>query len=141
MKIAVVNGPNLNLLGQRESQFYGTTTLGQIEESLKELGREKGIEVSFFQSNIEGELIDALQEADQTADGIILNAAAYTHTSIALRDAVIALKRPVIEVHLSNPQAREDFRHRSLLAGVCLGTISGFGARSYELALEWFSRQ
>ena len=141
MKIMVINGPNLNLLGQREPEVYGTETLGQIEESLVQAGREAGVEVTCFQSNIEGELVDALQKADKTVDGVILNAGAYTHTGVALHDAVAGIDVPVVEVHLSNPQAREDFRHRSLLAGVCAGSIAGFGADSYHLALYWFSRR
>ena len=141
MKIAVINGPNLNLLGQREPRIYGDRTLGQIEESLAGLARELGLEINFFQSNIEGEMVDALQEAGRSADGVILNAGAYTHTSIALRDAVSAIPAPVVEVHLSNPQAREDFRRVSLLADVCAGSIAGFGADSYALALLWFSRR
>ena len=141
MKIAVINGPNLNLLGQREPEIYGGTTLAQIEESLRQQGKEIGIEVRCFQSNIEGELVDALHQAGKDSDGVILNAGAYTHTSIALRDAVAAIDIPVVEVHLSNPQAREEFRWTSLLAEVCAGSISGFGVLSYDLALLWFERK
>jgi len=140
MKVMIVNGPNLNLLGQREPAVYGTKTLAEIEDSLARLGGEIGVEPEFFQSNIEGELVEALQRADRSAEGIILNAGAYTHTSIALRDVVAAIETPVVEVHLTNPQAREEFRCRSLLAGVCAGSISGFGHESYDLALWWFSR-
>ena len=141
MKIQVINGPNLNLLGQREPAHYGSRTLAQIEESLVRLGNQLGIDVSFFQSNIEGELVDAIQRAGLDCQGVILNAGGYTHTSVAVRDAVAAVTTPVIEVHLSNPQAREEFRQVSLLAGVCAGSISGFGEESYSLALLWFSRQ
>jgi 3-dehydroquinate dehydratase-2 len=140
MLIYVVNGPNLNLLGRREPEIYGIHTLDQMEEELNLLGRELSIEIMFFQSNSEGELIDILQEADEKADGVILNAAAYTHTSVALRDTVAAIGTPVVEVHLSSPQAREDFRRISLLAGVCAGSISGFGVGSYSLALNWFGK-
>jgi len=141
MKITVINGPNLNLLGQREPEMYGGKTLAQIEESLKRQGKEIGIGVHCFQSNIEGELVDALQQAGNSADGVILNGGAYTHTSVALRDAVAGIGIPVVEVHLTNPQAREEFRWTSLLADVCAGSISGFGAESYALALLWFERK
>jgi len=110
MRIMVINGPNLNLLGQREPGIYGSKTMSQIEDDLKQLGQEVGIEVRCFQSNIEGELVNALHEADRSTDGVILNAAAYTHTSVALHDAVAAIRIPVIEVHLTNPAAREEFR-------------------------------
>ncbi len=141
MLIYVVNGPNLNLLGQREPQIYGRTTLNEIEQELTRLAGEWGLEVRFFQSNHEGALVDILQQADREADGVILNAAAYTHTSVALHDAVAAIKKPVVEVHLSNPQGREEFRRGSYLAGVCAGSISGFGPGSYVLALRWFQQQ
>jgi 3-dehydroquinate dehydratase II len=141
MKIMVMNGPNLNMLGQREPGLYGNKTLPQIEEFLTDLGRELHIEVGCFQSNHEGELVDALQAAGRDADGVILNAGAYTHTSVAVRDAVSAIRIPVVEVHLTNPHAREEFRRTSLLAGVCAGSIAGFGAESYTLALLWFSRR
>jgi 3-dehydroquinate dehydratase II len=140
MKIMVINGPNLNMLGQREPGLYGNKTLSQIEEFLKELGRELDIEVGCFQSNMEGELVDVLQAAGRDAAGVILNAGAYTHTSVAVRDAVSAIRIPVVEVHLTNPHAREEFRRTSLLADVCAGSIAGFGAESYTLALLWFSR-
>jgi 3-dehydroquinate dehydratase-2 len=141
MKIAVINGPNLNLLGRREPGIYGSETLAQIESRLEQLGRELGLELTFFQSNGEGALVDAIQAADVEADGVVLNAAAYTHTSVALRDAVAAVSVPVVEVHLSRPEAREDFRHKSMLAGVTAGAISGFGRESYALALLWFHRR
>jgi len=141
MKIMVINGPNLNLLGRREPELYGSRTLSGIEESLKRLGEEMGIEVTCFQSNIEGELVDALQAAETGGNGVILNAGAYTHTSVAIRDAVSAGTVPVVEVHLTNPHAREEFRRTSLLADVCAGSISGFGEESYSLALLWFTRR
>ncbi|MEW6530074.1 MAG: type II 3-dehydroquinate dehydratase [Thermodesulfobacteriota bacterium] len=140
MKIFVINGPNLNLLGQREPELYGSKTLPEIEDYLVRLGSELGIEVTCFQSNHEGELVDMLQDAGQNADGAILNAGAYTHTSVALRDAVAGIGVPVVEVHLTDPHARENFRRVSLLAGVCAGSICGFGQESYTLALVWFTR-
>jgi len=141
MKVMVVNGPSLNLLGRREPGVYGPETWAEIERCLSRLGNELGIDVEAFQSNHEGAMVDALQRADEGYDGVILNAGAYTHTSVALRDAVAAIGVPVVEVHLSNPLAREPFRHPSLLAGVCAGSIAGFGALSYELALIWFARR
>jgi 3-dehydroquinate dehydratase-2 len=141
MKIMVMNGPNLNLLGQREPGLYGNKTLPQIEESLRVLGRELNIEIVCFQSNIEGELVDALQQAGRECQGVILNAGAYTHTSVAVRDAVSAIRIPVVEVHLTNPAAREEFRRVSLLSDVAAGSIAGFGAESYTLGLLWFSRR
>lgn len=134
--ILVVNGPNLNILGTREPKYYGSTTLSQIEADLHARALEKKVEVSFFQSNHEGQIIDKIHEAQQYAHGIIINAGAYTHTSIAIRDALTAVKIPTVEVHLSNVYAREDFRHKSMLAPVVLGQISGFGAYSYILALS-----
>lgn len=139
LRIFVINGPNLNLLGTREPEKYGTRTLAQIETRLAALGCELGLEVIGFQSNHEGELTDALQRAGREGQGVILNAGAYTHTSVALRDAVAGIGVPTVEVHLTNPQAREAFRRVSLLAGVCAGTISGFGEESYVLALKWFA--
>lgn len=138
MKIQVINGPNLNMLGKREPELYGELTLEQINGRLTELAGELGLEVGFFQSNREGELVDAIQAAGDQADGVVLNAGAYTHTSVALRDAVLCCGVPVVEVHLSNPQDREPFRQVSFLAGACVGSIAGFGWRSYELALRWF---
>jgi len=141
MKVVVINGPNMNMLGKREPDLYGRKTLADIEEELSSLAGRLGITVSFVQSNIEGELVDALQKAGVDADGVILNGAAYTHTSVAMRDAVAAIGIPVVEVHLTNPQAREDFRRTSLLADFCAGSISGFGAESYVLALLYFERR
>lgn len=135
--IIVINGPNLNLLGTREPDKYGTDTLESINANLAEDAEKLDMSLSFFQSNIEGELVSAIQEA-ANADGVILNAAAYTHTSVALRDAIAAIDTPVVEIHLSNVFAREEFRHVSLIAPVCRGSISGFGKQSYLLALFSF---
>jgi len=136
MKILCLNGPNLNLLGQREPAIYGRSTLAQIEERVRKKASELGVSVDFRQTNLEGELVGWIQEARDNSDVIILNAAAYTHTSVALRDAIAAVGIPTIEVHLSNVHKREKFRHRSLIAPVCVGQIAGFGANSYVLALD-----
>lgn len=136
MKILIINGPNLNLLGKRETDVYGTTSFDAYLADLKKKFNEP--EITYFQSNVEGELINAIQEAGFSYDGIILNAGAYTHTSIAIADAVAAIKTPVIEVHISNIFAREDYRHVSYLGAKCIGSISGFGLKSYELALKHF---
>lgn len=136
MKILFLNGPNLNLLGQREPEVYGTTTLADIERKVRERAAQFKAEIAFRQSNVEGELVGWIQEAKGKFDVIVLNAAAYTHTSIALRDAIAAVGVPTIEIHLSNVHAREEFRHKSLIAPVCSGQIVGFGEKSYVLAVE-----
>ncbi len=135
-KILVMNGPNLNLLGTREPEIYGTLTLADIHERLRRRANEVGLDIEFMQSNHEGVLVDAIQRARRTVDYIILNAAAFTHYSIAIRDAIAAIDVPVIEVHLSNIHQREEFRHTSVIAPVALGQIAGFGAESYMAALE-----
>jgi 3-dehydroquinate dehydratase-2 len=137
--VLILHGPNLNLLGLREPQVYGSMTLDEIDRRLVEAGAEMDIQVRSFQSNNEGELIDSLQEARLWARGVIFNPGGYTHTSVALRDAVSAIGLPVIEVHLSNVHAREEFRRKSMIAPVCLGSIAGFGWRSYWLALHALS--
>ncbi|MFC1996888.1 type II 3-dehydroquinate dehydratase [Chloroflexota bacterium] len=134
--ILILHGPNLNLLGQREPEVYGNWTLEDINEELISCGKELGVQVRCFQSNREGDLIDALHDARDWAAGVVFNPGAYTHTSIALRDAISAIEIPVVEVHLSNVYARDEFRHKSLLAPVCLGKITGFGWRSYLLGLQ-----
>lgn|SRR5574337_219522 len=134
--ILVLHGPNLNLLGAREPQMYGTTTLAEVDTALKEEGKKLGLEVRTLQSNHEGALIDALHDARTWASGVILNPGGYTHTSVALRDAISAIGLPVVECHLSNTEAREEFRRTSLTAAVCVGSIKGFGWRSYLLALQ-----
>ena len=136
MKVLLLNGPNLNLLGQREPEIYGRATLRDIKLMVKQRAAKLGVEVDFRQTNSEGELVSWVQQAKDHFNVIVLNAAAYTHTSIALRDAISAVGIPTIEVHLSNTAAREEFRHRSLIGPVCRGQISGFGAESYILALE-----
>lgn len=136
IKILLLNGPNLNLIGTREPDIYGTETLESIVNNLTALGKDLQADLTAQQFNSEGDLIDALHNARFTQNGVILNAGAYTHTSIALRDAVSAIDLPVIEVHLSNVHAREPFRHHSMIAAGCLGVIAGFGARSYDYALR-----
>lgn len=135
MDILVINGPNLNLLGEREPQIYGTTTLEDINVYVGKVAANMDMNCEFFQSNHEGEIIDKLHEARKTKKAVILNAAAYTHYSYAIRDAIAAIQIPVIEVHLSNVNSRDDFRKNSVIAPVCKGTIAGFGADSYILAL------
>ena len=135
-KILVLHGPNLNLLGTREPEVYGTLTLNEINARLETMFQERGVEFRFFQSNSEGALIDAIHEARDWADGIVFNPGAYTHTSYALRDAIAAIGLPTVEVHLSNVYAREEFRHRSVIAPACVGKIAGFGWYSYVLGVE-----
>ncbi len=136
MRVLVLNGPNLNLLGRREPHIYGTTTLKDIEVAVRERARRLGVEVDFRQSNHEGQLVEWIQEAQGQFEVVLLNAGAYTHTSIALRDAIAASGVRTVEIHLSNVHAREEFRHRSVIAPVCAGVIAGFGAASYLLGLE-----
>ncbi len=140
MRILILNGPNLNLLGQRERSIYGQQTLAELEQSLRRQGQALGVDVECYQSNQEGHLIDALHRARNRCQGVVINPGGYTHTSVALRDAIAAIEIPVIEVHLSNLQAREDFRQRSITAGACAGQISGLGMMSYELALGALAR-
>ena len=134
--ILILHGPNLNLLGQREPNIYGSLSLEQINQRLVNLGQELGVEVRTSQSNHEGVLIDTLQEAHSWAAGVVFNPGGYSHTSVALRDAVAAIGIPVIEVHLSNIYAREEFRRHTMISAVCAGTIAGLGLRSYTLALR-----
>lgn len=136
MKILVLHGPNLNLLGQREREVYGTLTLDEVDAKLAGVAADLGVEIECRQSNHEGVLVDALQEAGRSWDGVVLNPGGYTHSSVALRDAIAGIAVPVIEVHLSNIAAREEFRHISLMSGVCAGTIAGFGWMSYALGLR-----
>lgn len=136
MRILFLNGPNLNLLGQREPEVYGHATLADIEAMVRQRARELGVEIDFRQTNLEGELVSWIQNARGQFEVVVLNAAAYTHTSVAIRDAIAATGLPVIEIHLSNIHAREEFRHKSLIAPVCVGQISGFGPFSYVLAVD-----
>jgi 3-dehydroquinate dehydratase II len=137
MKLLIINGPNLNLLGRREQNIYGSETFEHFLEKLEI--QFPDVTFSYYQSNVEGELVNKLHEEGFTADGIILNAGAYTHTSVALRDAVAGIKSPVVEVHISNTLTREDFRHKSLIGPVCKGCIMGFGLNSYKLAVLNFT--
>ena len=136
MRIAVVHGPNLNLLGRREPDIYGSATLEQVNARIQAEATTLGVDVECFQSNVEGLLVDRIQDAAASVDGFLINAGAYTHTSIALRDALVGVGRPFVEVHLSNLQAREPFRHESLLAPKAIGAIMGFGVESYILGLR-----
>lgn len=135
MKILIINGPNLNLLGTREPQHYGTGTMDSVLDALK--SHYPRVEFDYYQSNVEGLLIDRLHKTlEEPCDGVVLNAGGYTHTSVALRDAIAAIKVPVVEVHISNVHSREEFRHRSLISAVCKGVICGFGLDSYRLGVE-----
>lgn len=136
MNIQIINGPNLNLLGKREPSVYGNQSFEEYFNQL--MKRFPSVSMTYFQSNVEGELVNKIQEVGFTYNGIILNAGAYTHTSVALHDAIGAIKTPVVEVHISNVYAREEFRHKSLITSKCVGIISGFGMESYALALEYF---
>lgn len=140
-RVMVLHGPNLNLLGHREPHVYGSTTLVEIDASLMVLGEKLGLLVECFQSNHEGVLIDRLHQARVTHQAVIFNPGGYTHTSMALHDAIKAIGIPVVEVHLSNTSAREEFRHRSVTGAACVGRIEGFGPESYRLALEWVARR
>jgi 3-dehydroquinate dehydratase II len=132
-KILLLHGPNLNLLGEREPDVYGKVTLAEIDARITALAKGQGAEIRIVQSNCEGGIIDAIQEARQWADGLMINPGAFTHYSLAIRDAIAAVRIPAVEIHISNVFAREEFRHRSVIAPVCIGSICGFGARSYEL--------
>ena len=134
MQVQIINGPNLNLLGSREPGIYGEESFSEFLDRLK--SDYPNIEISYFQSNVEGEIINQLHETGFSYDGIILNAGGYTHTSVAIRDAIKAIKTPVVEVHISNVYGREEFRHKSMLTAVCMGVIAGFGLNSYKLAIE-----
>jgi len=136
MKILVINGPNLNLLGEREPDKYGNNTYAQLCERIKKFCSEQNIEVEIYQSNIEGEIVTAIQDARNDFDGIVINPAGYTHTSVAVRDALLAVKIPAVEIHISNIQEREDFRKISLTAPACIGQIAGFGQNSYLLGIQ-----
>ena len=137
MKILVINGPNLDLLGEREPGIYGSETLSNINDGLKSAAQAAGAQIEFYQSNHEGNIVDKLHECRKDTDCVILNAGAYTHYSYAIRDAISAIKIPVIEVHLSNVHAREGFRENSVISAVCAGTIAGFGSYSYTMALQY----
>ena len=136
MKILVINGVNMNMLGSRETEKYGTMTLKDLEKDLYAFSFELGIDIETFQSNFEGEIVEKIHSAKDNFDGIVINAGAYTHTSVAIRDAISAIDIPTVEVHMTNIYKREEFRHHSYLAPVCIGQISGFGADSYKLGLK-----
>jgi len=135
MKVVVIQGPNLNMLGHREQNIYGPMKLEDIHKQMQGFAEQNGIQIEFFQSNLEGEIVDRIQECMGEANGVIINPAAYTHTSIAIRDAIAAVQIPTIEVHLSNIYQREEFRHKSLISPVCAGQITGFGPFGYHMAM------
>ena len=135
-KIVVINGPNLNLLGEREKEKYGTVSLKDVETDCKKYAKSNDIEISFFQSNIEGELVDMIQESRKKCEGIIINAAGYTHTSVSISDALAIVKIPIIELHITNIYNREEFRHKSLISKIASGIICGFGTQGYIMALS-----
>lgn len=139
MNILIINGVNMNMLGTREPEKYGSMTLKDLEKELYAYSFELGVDIETYQSNHEGEIVEKIQQAKNQFDGIIINAAAYTHTSVAIRDAISAVNIPTVEVHITNIHAREEFRHKSLIAPVCIGQISGFGIHSYKLALKGLS--
>jgi len=139
MKIQIINGPNLNLLGKREPSVYGNQSFEEFFASLKK--RFANIELHYYQSNVEGEIINKLHEVGFSFDGIIINAGAYTHTSVAIHDAIGAIKTPVAEVHISNVYAREEFRHKSLITSKCVGMITGFGMEGYAMAIEYLTKK
>lgn len=139
MKILVINGPNLNMLGVREPEKYGSTTLAEIEKELYAYSFELGIDIETFQNNSEGAIIDKIQQTLNNFDGILINAGGYTHTSVAIRDAISSVNIPCVEIHMTNIHAREEFRHKSLLAPVCIGQITGFGKNGYKLGLKALS--
>lgn len=136
MKLLIINGPNLNMLGVREPEKYGMLSLGDIDKELHAYSFELGIDIETFQSNVEGEIIDKIHKAIGLFDGFLINAGGYTHTSVAIRDAISAVGLPCVEIHMTNIHAREEFRHKSLIAPVCIGQISGFGKESYKLGLK-----
>ena len=139
-KILLINGANLNMLGVREPEKYGVKTLVDIEQALIQKGKELNVEVDVFQSNIEGEIVDKIQQALGVYDGILINAGGYTHTSVVIRDAIATVRIPTIEVHMTNIHSREEFRHTSLLSGGCVAIVAGFGDESYSLALQGLIR-
>lgn len=136
MKLLIVNGPNLNLLGKRETSIYGSQSFEQFFDELKK--RYPDVELTYYQSNVEGEIVNKLHEAGFSLDGIVLNAGAYTHTSVAIHDAIAGIKTPVIEVHISNVYGREEFRHKSLITSKCVGLLTGFGLEGYAMAINYF---
>jgi 3-dehydroquinate dehydratase II len=135
MKIQIINGPNLNLLGKRETSIYGNQSFEEFLETLKK--RFQGVEMSYYQSNVEGELVNKIQEVGFSFDGIVINAGAYTHTSVAIHDAIGGIETPVVEVHISNVYGREEFRHKSLITSKCVGMLTGFGMEGYAMAIQF----